>query len=167
MSGVLPCQGHEALYDIVLFGEGDPTERQQAVRQAMALCGSCPAPCELKVAAGSCPERKCPSYRGYLAHKKRGEDACEGSKEAKRAYDREQYAKNPTKARARQRAYEARSSQPVVVPERIALMASMAAELAAGGRTGEEVAASLCVSEQVAVELIAMARRPLVLERAA
>lgn len=168
MNEVLPCQGKEALYDIVLFGEGGPAEREQAVHQAAALCGSCPAPCELKVTVGICPERKCPSYRGYLAHKKRGEDACEGSKAAKRVYDRARYAKDPVKARAPQRAYEARNRFPLVVPERIALMAGMAAELAADGRTDEEVAAGLCVSEEVAVELIAMARRPLlVLERAA
>lgn len=169
MSGVLPCRSHEALYDIVLFDEGDPAERQQATHQAAGLCASCPAPCELKVTTSS-PTTAClePSYGNYLAHKKRGEEACDGCKEAKRAYDRELYAKNPAKARARQRAYEVRSSYPLVVPERIALMAGMAAELAAGGRTDEEVAAGLCVSEQVAVELIAMARRPLlVLERAA
>jgi hypothetical protein len=51
---------------------------------------------------------ECGDYGGYLAHKKRGEDACEPCKAAKRAYDRERYAKNPRKARAPQRAYEAR-----------------------------------------------------------
>lgn len=51
---------------------------------------------------------ECPSYGAYLAHIKRGEDACDGCKDAKRAYDRERYAKNPRKARAPQRAYEAR-----------------------------------------------------------
>ena len=51
---------------------------------------------------------ECGEYGGYLAHKKRGEDACERCKDAKRAYDRERYAKNPRRARAPQRAYEAR-----------------------------------------------------------
>ncbi|MFJ4808546.1 hypothetical protein [Streptomyces longwoodensis] len=55
--------------------------------------------------AAPCTE---PSYGGYLAHRKRGETACDGCKAAKRAYDRERYAKDPRKARAPQRAYEAR-----------------------------------------------------------
>ena len=52
-----------------------------------------------------CPE---PSYGSYLAHKKRGEDACEASKAKKREYDRKRYARDPHKGRAPQRAYEAR-----------------------------------------------------------
>jgi len=53
-------------------------------------------------------EGHAPSYANYLAHRKRGEDACDGCLEAKRVYDRERYAKNPRRARAPQRAYEAR-----------------------------------------------------------
>ena len=49
-----------------------------------------------------------PSYSNYITHKKRGEEACDGCKEAKRIYDRARYAKNPRRARAPQRAYEAR-----------------------------------------------------------
>jgi hypothetical protein len=70
-----------------------------------------PAPRKQETTAGSpasvepCPE---PSYGGYLAHKRRREDACDGCKEAKRAYDRERYRKDPRRARAPQRAYEAR-----------------------------------------------------------
>jgi hypothetical protein len=102
----LPCVGNAALYDIVLFDRRAPMDARV---RAATLCGTCPAPCGQKVTADgsqtACAE---PSYGSYLAHKKRGEEACDGCKEAKRVYDRERYAKNPRKARAPQRAYEAR-----------------------------------------------------------
>lgn len=105
-----PCVSNARLYDIALFDDTPTSERQQAIRQAAALCASCPSPCGQKVTATPAPVKECrePSYGGYLAHKKRGEDACTGCKAKKREYDRERYAKNPRKARAPQRAYEAR-----------------------------------------------------------
>ena len=53
----------------------------------------------------TCPE---PSFGGYHSHLKRGETACDGCKAKKREYDRARYAKDPRRARAPQRAYEAR-----------------------------------------------------------
>lgn len=106
-----PCISNSRLYDIVLFDDTPTAERQQAARQAAALCATCPSQCEQKVTAeDNRPVKACraPSYGGYLAHKKAGEEACAGCKAKKREYDRERYAKNPRKARAPQRAYEAR-----------------------------------------------------------
>ncbi|KPI31430.1 hypothetical protein OV320_2646 [Actinobacteria bacterium OV320] len=106
----LPCYGHEALYDTALDNLAAAPKRQQAIHQAATLCATCPAPCDQKVTPSLLEQACCPapSYGTYLAHKRRGEDACEASKAMKREYDRERYAKNPRRARAPQRAYEAR-----------------------------------------------------------
>jgi hypothetical protein len=108
---VPPCTTNPRLYDTALDNNTPPGPRTQAIHQAAALCATCPTPCELKVTGDdlpAMPDCKSPSYGGYLAHKKRGENACKACKAKKREYDNERYAKNPRRARAPQRAYEAR-----------------------------------------------------------
>ncbi|WP_098894223.1 hypothetical protein [Streptomyces sp. t99] len=51
---VLPCLGHQDLYD-ALFDDADPEQWEPAHRRAMALCGACPQPCDQQVTATSAP----------------------------------------------------------------------------------------------------------------
>lgn len=106
----LPCQDNTALYDTALYDRTSAAARRHAVREAAALCAGCVSPCEQKITLEPVMTDCCsnPSYGTYLAHKKRGEDACEASKAKKREYDQQRYAKDPRRARAPQRAYEAR-----------------------------------------------------------
>jgi len=106
-----PCTTNPRLYDALIDGDATAHTRTQAIHQAAALCATCLSPCEQKVTDDNLPaipDCPAPSYGGYLAHRKRGEEACDGCKAKKRAYDKERYARNPRKARAPQRAYEAR-----------------------------------------------------------
>ncbi|MEV5261775.1 hypothetical protein AB0L02_27510 [Streptomyces anulatus] len=48
----LPCAGRTTLYDAALYSDDvPPSLRVQAVRQAAALCATCPSPCAQKVTA--------------------------------------------------------------------------------------------------------------------
>lgn len=107
----LPCTTNPRLYDTASDNDTPDRKRAQAIQQATALCATCPAPCEQKVTGDNLPAMPgcpAPSYASYVTHKKRGEDACEGCKAKKRAYNNDRYARNPQRARAPQRAYEAR-----------------------------------------------------------
>lgn len=108
---VAPCTTNPRVYDIALDITTPASARTQAIHQAATFCAACPAPCDQLVTGTDLPVMpncKSPSYGGYLAHKKRSENACKACKAAKREYDQERYARNPRRARAPQRAYEAR-----------------------------------------------------------
>jgi hypothetical protein len=56
-----------------------------------------------RVAAGSRRAARCGTYSGYVHHKVRGEDACDGCLEAKREYYRKYYAANRARIQAQRR----------------------------------------------------------------
>ncbi|MGP3737975.1 hypothetical protein ACTWJ9_33230 (plasmid) [Streptomyces sp. GDS52] len=145
MSGALPCRGHEALYDIVLFGDGTPQERQQAVHRAAALCGSCPVPCDQKVTADTAPSELLLLEPGWMPPEREGKPEPEPRMPARRK-------------RARQPNIKVGADY-VPSNRRVAAWAEMCADRAALGHGVADIAADLCVSEDTVTQLIALGRK--------
>ncbi|MFD3741616.1 hypothetical protein [Streptomyces sp. NPDC058629] len=54
MPDTLPCAGQTTLYDAALYSDDvPPALRARAVRQAAALCATCPSPCDQQVTAST------------------------------------------------------------------------------------------------------------------
>ncbi|HEX5567475.1 MAG TPA: hypothetical protein VFY14_11220 [Streptomyces sp.] len=144
----LPCVGHAALYDLVLFEEDAPAaQRDQAVHRAAALCAGCPAPCDQKVTADSGPRELVLLEPGWMP------PAREGRPEPKPA------PRRTWSADRRAAAAMTVGRDYVPVPQRADAWARMAAEYAAAGMPLVGIAERLCVTEQTAADLIAHAQQ--------
>lgn len=141
---VLPCVGNAALYDIVLFGEGTPAERQQALHRAAALCGSCPARCDQMVTVDSGPADLVLLEPGWMPPAREG-----------RA---EPQPRMPV--RKRDAHPDVQVGVDYVAPgERVAVWAAMAAERVAAGHSFGAIATDLCVPVDAVARLVEMGRQ--------
>lgn len=143
--GSLPCVGNAALYDLVLFEDGDSAERQQAVHRAAALCASCPAPCDQKVTADSGPAELVLLESDWMPPQREGKPDPEPRMPVRRK----------------------RTKQPDIqvgadyVPtnRRVAVWAELCADRATLGHSVTDIALDLYVSEDTAAQLLILGRK--------
>ncbi|WP_086562014.1 hypothetical protein [Streptomyces africanus] len=141
---ILPCKGHEALYDIVLFDDSNTAERQQATHRAAALCATCPMQCDQMVTAGSKPaplvlleaDWTPPEHRVAAVPSRRKASGGRRPRKPRIGVDFEHFRRD----------------------QRIAVWARMAAERDDAGLPLSAIAVELCVSVETAARLLEMGR---------
>lgn len=145
----LPCLGNEAIYDTALYDTATPTDRQQAIHRAAALCAGCPAQCGDMVTTATAPRELVLLNLDWMPPAREGRP-------------------DPTPAPrpvGRRRSPAPPVGREYVKPERrVTVWASMAARQAATGMPLAAIADSLCVTEDTAARLLEIGRG---LERAA
>ncbi|MFM9589838.1 hypothetical protein ACKI1J_15055 [Streptomyces scabiei] len=135
-----PCVGHADLYDTALFDDATPTDRQQAIHRAAALCASCPTQCDQIVTADT---KSAPLLRleADWTPPQRREAAALSLRKASGG-------RRPHKPRIGVDFEHYRPDQ------RVAVWARMAAERAEEGMPPRLIADELCVSVEVVGRLL-------------
>lgn len=134
-----PCVGNAALYDTALFDDATPTDRQQAIHRAAALCASCPIQCDQMVTTTTAPRELVLLDLDWMP------PAQEGRPDPTPA---------PQTVRRRRAAVPSVGREYVKPDQRIAVWARMAAERAATGMPLTLIADELCVSVEVVGRLL-------------
>lgn len=135
----LPCATQPALYDIVLFDDDVPAETRAAARvKAVALCATCPRPCDERVTTATRP-------RTLVLLP---DDHMPPATEGRRAPEVPQFGGT------RRRQPQVAVGWDYVRPhQRVAAWTRMAGQMAAAGRSIPEIAAGLAVDEATAARL--------------
>ncbi|MGW7630480.1 hypothetical protein ACWGKO_16315 [Streptomyces griseoincarnatus] len=136
-----PCTSHPRLYDLALFDDVPDTDRQQAIHQAAALCATCPSRCDQPITTDSRPAELVLLDPDWLPPQREGKPEPE------------------PQIQARRRCTSRTDGDYVPTGQRVTVWAEMCADQAAEGRSVADIAADLCVSEDTAVRLIAVARK--------
>jgi hypothetical protein len=138
-----PCVGNAVLYDTALFGDATPTDRQQAIHRAAALCATCPAQCDAMVTTATAPRELVLLDLDWMP------PAQEGRPDPTPAPRPVGRRRNPVPPVGRE----------YVKPDRrVSVWATMAARQAAFGMPLAAIAESLCVTEDTAVRLLEIGR---------
>lgn len=141
-----PCVGHSALYDAALYpdDEAPAEERTQAVHTAAALCDGCPiaSTCTERVTVDTAPRELALLPDNWLPAEREGRPEPEAPKV--RTWSAERRAGTAITVG---RDYVRPAQRPTA-------WARMAAQLASEGRTVEQIAEALCVSENTARALL-------------
>ncbi|GAA1977265.1 hypothetical protein [Kitasatospora viridis] len=135
---LLPCGTDPAAYDALLDEEPSSPAYQAARDTAVQLCTGCPSPCPERITPGSEPRTV-------------------------QDFDDSDWIPAPAPVvllpvrptRRRPRHFPPTGRDYVRPERRPAVWASMAAELAAEGRSLDDIAAALCVSEETVTALLA------------
>jgi hypothetical protein len=144
MSGVLPCRGNEALYDIVLFGEGTQAERRQAKHRAAALCASCPVQCDQIVTVDTAPRELVLLEPGWMPPEREGTPDPE--------------PRMPVRGKRTQHPDIKVGADYVSPNRRVTVWAEAAAAKAAAGMPLAAIADDLCVTVETAQRLLEIGR---------